>query len=197
VSVLSAMGPRPASPAAVTVELALAPDALPPRVAAAAMEEATRIWAAYGVDVRFSGPPPQPRRTVWLDVHVAAGDAPSKYTATLGSIAFAAGHPGSRILLYPSAACDLLTMLTSGTNRQWPRLRRETTLGRVLGRALAHEVGHYLLRSEVHSREGLMRANQPIGDLAASGADALFVLTPEEQARLHRTIPALFGHAPS
>ena len=35
---------------------------------------------------------------------------------------------------------------------------RETYLGRAMGRALAHEVGHYLLASKTHSPRGLMRA---------------------------------------
>jgi hypothetical protein len=33
----------------------------------------------------------------------------------------------------------------------------ERRLGIVLGRALAHEIGHYLLDTETHARIGLMR----------------------------------------
>jgi len=37
--------------------------------------------------------------------------------------------------------------------------------GRVLGRALAHEIGHFLLRRQGHSSKGLMRAQQQVPDL--------------------------------
>jgi hypothetical protein len=35
----------------------------------------------------------------------------------------------------------------------------ERRLGVVLGRALAHEIGHYLLDTHTHARSGLMRPN--------------------------------------
>jgi hypothetical protein len=38
-------------------------------------------------------------------------------------------------------------------------------LGRMLGRALAHEMGHFLLRKQGHSSTGLMKAQQPVPDL--------------------------------
>jgi len=37
--------------------------------------------------------------------------------------------------------------------------------GRVLGRALAHEIGHFLLQSRDHAATGLMRARQWTPDL--------------------------------
>ena len=55
------------------------------------------------------------------------------------------------------------------TEREWPTILRHVVLGRVLGRALAHEIGHFLLRSRGHSQIGLMRANQSIADLCVSG----------------------------
>jgi hypothetical protein len=41
---------------------------------------------------------------------------------------------------------------------QMPIVQRETLLGRAIGRALAHELGHYLLASKVHTKYGLMKA---------------------------------------
>jgi len=37
----------------------------------------------------------------------------------------------------------------------------------VLGRALAHELGHFLLRSRTHSPKGLMRPSQALPDLVS------------------------------
>ena len=42
--------------------------------------------------------------------------------------------------------------------RELPVLR-DRVLGIVLGRAVAHEIGHYLLRTNTHASHGLMRAN--------------------------------------
>ena len=41
---------------------------------------------------------------------------------------------------------------------QMPIMQRETLLSRAMGRALAHELGHYLLASKVHTERGLMKA---------------------------------------
>jgi hypothetical protein len=39
-----------------------------------------------------------------------------------------------------------------------PIAERELLLGRAMGRALAHEIGHYLLASKLHTARGLMQA---------------------------------------
>ena len=45
----------------------------------------------------------------------------------------------------------------------------DTLLGRMLGRALAHELGHYLLRSPTHTRSGLMRGDRTVQEFLAPG----------------------------
>jgi len=45
-----------------------------------------------------------------------------------------------------------------GLIEQMPVMQRETLLSRAMGRALAHELGHYLLASKVHTERGLMKA---------------------------------------
>lgn len=52
---------------------------------------------------------------------------------------------------------------------------------RLLGQAIAHELGHYLLGSSSHSRRGLMRASLGGNDLLRSAPDA-FRLEPEQAA---------------
>ena len=39
-----------------------------------------------------------------------------------------------------------------------PRALQHDLMGRMLGRAVAHELGHYLFRSREHADAGLMRA---------------------------------------
>jgi hypothetical protein len=41
---------------------------------------------------------------------------------------------------------------------QMPAMQREMLAARAMGRALAHELGHYLLASQVHTAHGLMKA---------------------------------------
>ena len=46
----------------------------------------------------------------------------------------------------------------------------EHRLGVVLGRAVAHEIGHYILRTNTHAQYGLMRANVDVREFADLGA---------------------------
>jgi hypothetical protein len=61
-----------------------------------------------------------------------------------------ASEPGKSIELQPPKAVDIL-------------------LGRMLGRALAHELGHFLLRSRSHTRTGLMRGDRTVRDFITPG----------------------------
>jgi hypothetical protein len=45
-----------------------------------------------------------------------------------------------------------------GVTDQMPIAQRDTLLARAMGRALAHELGHYLLASKTHTERGLMKA---------------------------------------
>ena len=47
----------------------------------------------------------------------------------------------------------------------WPSGLRDQIIARALGRALAHEIGHYLLASKDHTSHGLMKAQHKAGDL--------------------------------
>jgi len=56
---------------------------------------------------------------------------------------------------------------------QMPIVQRETLLARAMGRALAHELGHYLLASKVHSERGLMKATMTAAELFMPDSRAL------------------------
>jgi hypothetical protein len=55
-----------------------------------------------------------------------------------------------------------------GVVDQMPILQREILLARAMGRALAHELGHYLLASKVHTRRGLLQASRTAAELFAT-----------------------------
>jgi hypothetical protein len=153
------------------------------------MEEIAVIWAAYGVDVhRVKANDSSENGAVRLTVKLA--DQPDRRVTlgALGSIPFRGGVPGSTITMYPNAIAALVSdaKLNGSNDREWPTAFHELIVGRVLGRALAHEIGHFLLRSRGHSEAGLMRASQSTYDLVAPNRRR-FVLTADEVTRLVST----------
>jgi hypothetical protein len=64
-------------------------------------------------------------------------------------------------------------------------LQEESHVGAaiILGHAMAHELGHLLLGTNSHSREGLMRANWEPGDLAQASRGRL-LFSSEESTRM-------------
>lgn len=150
----------------------------------AAMAEVTAIWATYGVDVREARPD-EPGRdgAVRLVVVLVDGPAGSTVVETLGSIRFIDAVPEPRIAIYPRAIASLVsTVRFAGLDGgKWPTSLRDAILGRVTGRALAHELGHFLLRSRHHSSQGLMRAEPFLRDFVSVDCRAFF-LSSEDAA---------------
>jgi hypothetical protein len=73
-----------------------------------------------------------------------------------------------------------------------PTALADTLVARALGRALAHEIGHYLLGTGEHSPHGLMRASFAPQDLLLEAIRPLYGLNSHERATLVscRTHPA-------
>jgi hypothetical protein len=172
--------------ARLQVEVVFDGPPMPPKIEASAMEEAAGIWAAYGVDVHRSGASDvSGDGAVRLVVMLA--DRPDRRIAkaALGSIVFVDDVPEPAIVMYRSAITAVLSTVTlNGSNdREWPTALHDLVLGRVLGRALAHEIGHFLLQSRDHAATGLMRAQQWTPDLV-SPDHRRYVLSADEVTRL-------------
>jgi hypothetical protein len=69
------------------------------------------------------------------------------------------GEPGREIHISYRNAQALLaaSAVVVGDQTMMPALQRETYLARAMGRALAHELGHYLMASTAHTEHGLMQ----------------------------------------
>jgi hypothetical protein len=172
---------------------------MPPKLEASVTEEATGIWAAYGVDVHRSGACDVGGNSA-VRLAVMLVDRPDRRTAkaALGSILFVDDVPKPTILMYRSAIAALLSTvrLNGNSDREWPTALHDLLLGRVLGRALAHEIGHFLLQSRDHAETGLMRARQWTTDLVSPDRRG-FGLSAGEVARLTAITSAAFHSAPA
>jgi hypothetical protein len=170
----------------IKVDIVFSGRPMPRLLEATAVKEATLIWAQYGVDLIATNPD-TPCRDGAIAIAVVLVDHPESPVpdSALGSIVFVEGGPGSQILMYPNAIVALVSTATvlERSEPEWPTMLRHVVLGRVLGRALAHEIGHFLLRSRDHSTIGLMRARQSVADLVAPERNR-FTLSQDEGARL-------------
>ena len=59
------------------------------------------------------------------------------------------------------------------------RLYRPVSMAKILGHAIAHEVGHLLLNQQVHSAHGIMRGEWGIADFRDM-TEGMFLFTPEQ-----------------
>jgi hypothetical protein len=60
--------------------------------------------------------------------------------------------------------------------------QKATCISRALGRALAHEIGHYLLASKDHAPKGLMKARHFTGDLFGPNIGAFDLTATQRDA---------------
>jgi hypothetical protein len=128
--------------------------------------EASAIWHPYGISVVLSSTNDVGPGDVVLAVSLmplppdAAGDrrAVSHALETggrLGAIRFCDGGAPEPVITLDSAAVRALLATTRA--RVWQG--SPATVGRALGRVLAHEIGHFLLAFPAHTQSGLMRAS--------------------------------------
>lgn len=150
------------------------------------MAEANAIWAPAGLMLAWNRATPDDdirgyRIAVTIDL------ARPKETGTdvaVGWIVFKAGSPQPSIHLSEGAAEALMDF---EPDRNGTRIEHEMLLGRALGRALSHEIGHYVFRSRTHTRHGLMRAPRPPGDFFSVDRRR-FELTPTDGRPLEQQL---------
>ena len=168
---------------------------LPVSVRRPALEEMAAIWAPYGVMIASAETPapcPLPEEldavlTVQIEETTAGSGV---WSGPFASIRFLDGVPETTIRLHYRnlIRLGLAPLVIDGAHEaQWPPRLRDLILARMIGRVLAHEIGHWLLRTRGHSATGLMRAVQGVGELAEPGRTG-FRLDLENVARLRETI---------
>lgn len=173
-------------------------DTIPEATARQILREATAVFHEAGITLRFEtssgrecgmgGPAVLLVRIETAPVRAEAPDS----RAPVASIQFIDGRPGRTITLSLSAARylmrrdpvtrSLLPRVSVGVEHRW--------IGRMLGRALAHEIGHYILRSSRHSPTGLMRATHSVQAFLDPARAAFRLALEERQALVLRLLDA-------
>lgn len=128
---------------------------------AAMIEEASAIWRRQGVDINWQPAavvrPVAPNRLRVLVVQKRLmGDSAAEPVPIGELVRPSNGHPVALISI--DGARHLVSSVRGRAGYELIAVD-ERRLGMVLGRALAHEIGHYLLGTHTHARNGLMRPN--------------------------------------
>ncbi|HKB11332.1 MAG TPA: hypothetical protein VKD69_11775 [Vicinamibacterales bacterium] len=154
---------------------------VPGRILAIMKNEAERIWLP--LDVRIA----------WVDSTDAnAMEHPAGLTVFIEEGEYPLPHASGDLVLgaltQPTAICgwglahvwvrhvERHAALARRDGAGLPAAMAETFLGRALGRALAHEIGHYLLGTREHSAHGLMRPRFTPQDLLEEATRPLYRL---------------------
>jgi hypothetical protein len=141
--------------------LTVAPD-LPPLSRSVLVAEAERIWRREGVTLQWPRARGHEAPTALLRVLVITRrEAVTTGTHREWTVGELVPHAGQRALAIASiAGAERVLAEASGSGLpllDTPDFARYR-LGVVLGRAVAHEIGHYLLATATHADRGLMRA---------------------------------------
>jgi hypothetical protein len=132
------------------------------RHAAAMASEADAIWRPHGVGVVLASPRDVASGALRLTVTFEPVVRHPDRVEALGAIWFDDdGRPGQAIAIDRAAVAARIRQPGAATRAldAWPSSFADVITARALGRVLAHEIGHFLLASPTHAREGLMRAS--------------------------------------
>lgn len=151
------------------------------------VNEATRIWDAAGVRIEWTSPL-SPLPAAHDTLRMLAVARPSIHVrpnpAVLGELL---RLEGARPLALISLGEAERIAVRSLVDR--PQLLRDRYVGMVLGRAAAHEIGHYLLNTSAHVSEGLMRARFDEIEFANPRSNA-FELDGDQRAWVRQRVAA-------
>ena len=177
-----------AAPPDLSVCLVLSPRlAIDTRGAGVMLSELTAIWTPLGVATRWADQSDGgcDRLIVVKADHEARAEDLTR-TSALGWVPFVEGRARQLVFLRVERARMMVDALSPGSR---PAGLTDLLLARLLGRSLAHELGHVLLNSSGHSSSGLMRDHYRAGDVLGIPTSA-YTLNPAERTRLFTRVAA-------
>jgi len=148
--------------------------------------ECNAIWLREGVAIQWDGnldvwrTPDLLLPTVFDEWELQQHD---RTQTAIGSTLFAGRN--RKILISVSRARELAVAVRAP---HADALERDVAVGRLLGRVLAHEIGHVLLSTTGHAERGLMRQFLDAGE-ASAPSDENFQLSESDRARLALRFP--------
>jgi hypothetical protein len=163
------------------------------RVLRLAFDEASVVWRPYGVLLLNVTPDAHACLSVAVQDGPVAAVPKEASLVPLGAVRFGAdGTPRREIRLSIGSTEALLRHPASPiASSDIPGVVHDQLLGRALGRVLAHEIGHFLLRFPAHVAAGLMAAQHTVDDLT-NAARRSFQLNQLEP-RLREALPLAFA----
>jgi hypothetical protein len=179
-SIALAESPLIPTPPPMIVNVSVAAD-VPASLVSRLLAEAGDIWRAAGftlvwrladaaVHARVAEARTYASMTLRVTVGNERGRAKEETATPLGWIVFDDINAPQREIYLSFANAQAFMELSRGVVGRtdlMPRAEKDALLGRAMGRALAHEIGHYLLASKVHTRSGLMQAKRTSAELFA------------------------------
>jgi hypothetical protein len=154
---------RAGAPAAVLIDVRMtASTDVPARVAAVLEAEAEAIWRRAGVHLRWPSAPRDSPAAASLRVLVLQRETGSTTGHTWAVGELLEDQAGQHFAVVSTTAARRVVALAGHEGE--PQALSDRRLGVVLGRAVAHEIGHFLLATRGHARSGLMRAHIDVTD---------------------------------
>ena len=139
---------------------------LPLEVRDGAVHQVQQIWAEEGVAIDVAGPLDAPGATSGMRVLIVfATGASARGDDHRWPVAELTGDGRGQAMAIASLEGARRVLVAAGL-AEGPDALVHRRLGVVLGRAIAHEVGHHLLNTPGHARHGLMRARIDARDFA-------------------------------
>jgi hypothetical protein len=160
---------------AARLAITVATDVVSPELAPAAADEANAVWHDAGVEIEWS----IGDRPGWTP------EAPMLY------VLFSSRCPGEPSGAMPLASIDFvngepLRRIVVCTNQVRALATTPDVIPRVMGRAVAHEIGHYLF-GRAHTSTGLMRARHSAAEFCGVDPVPFAFILPSR--RVARTLP--------
>jgi hypothetical protein len=183
----------------LTALLSVAPD-LSVVSRRALLSEAERIWRREGVKLTWPTDVKQGSAAPLRVLVIARREALAKAGTERWAVGELVPQTGQRALAIASIAGAERVLVEADARRLQlldTRDSPEYRLGIVLGRAVAHEIGHYLLATATHADRGLMRASIDAREFADPGARTFTLDEAAGDWLRHRLTQTADGSLPS
>ena len=165
-----------------------APPDIKPSLVNRIFAEAEAIWRPTGITFEWHRITSEDVASTWQLV-VTIDDSQNILVArrpALGWIPFTTDGPEPSIHLSRASAEALI--LSRVSVDAVPVAAHDLLVGRTLGRAFSHELGHYLLKSKLHTPHGLMRANWLVAECLSIDRHG-FELTAQQREAVVQHFP--------